>query len=137
MWKTWFFYKMCTDTVFMHLWALMHLIRAHIHDNVKASPFRVPIEPGCSIGPIDVENMVFYKMCTGTVFMHFWAHMHLLRVHVHVNVSASLFRILIEPRCSRGRIDVENMVFFLQNVYPHRFHAFLGPYAFNAGPRTS
>ena len=119
----------------MHFWARMHLMRAHVHVNVSVSPFRIPVEQGCSIGPIDVENMVFYKMCTGTVFMHFWARMHLMRAHIHVNVSASPFRVLIEPGCSIGPIDVENMV-FLQNVYKNRFHAFLGPYAFNAGPRT-
>ena len=105
------FYKTCTGTIFMHLWARMHLMWPHINVNVSVSPFHVLIEPGCSTGPIDVENMVFYKMCTGTVFMHLWASMHLMRAHIHVNVSASPFHVPIEPGCSIGPIDVEHMIF--------------------------
>ena len=90
----------------------MHLMRAHVHVNVRASPFRVLIESGCSIGPIDVDNVVSYKICTGTVFMHFWARMHLMQAHLHVIVSASPFHVLIEPGCSIGPIVVENLVFY-------------------------
>ena len=58
-----------------------------------------------------------------------------MRVHVQVDVSASPFRVPIEPGSSTRPIYVENM-FFLQNVYMHRFHAFMGPYAFNVGPHN-
>ena len=63
--------------------------------------------------------------------MHLLARMHLMRAHQNKKVCASLFRVLVEPECSIGPIDVENMV-FTKYVW-HHFHVFMGPYAFNVG----
>ena len=86
-------------------------MRAYRNVNVSASRFRVLIDPRCSIGLIDVKNMVFTE-CVPVPFSCFYGPgMHLMRAHRNVNVCASPFRVPIELGRSTGPIDVENMVF--------------------------